>query len=188
MTAPESPTYFWPVNADTGAPTLTVYFTAPLFDLLAAHQFDIDKQTDELAADVRDELDRRGIGIRPTITHGRLRVLQETEPDENGVNQAPMVFSTVAAYLTDAQPDDPRLTALSSGFFGERVDAHISFEIPTTASEAALEEEGRNNAEAVRSYSVKADSERAAAAEKYAKSGANPFDSEVLGDMNELFD
>lgn len=188
MTAPESPTYFRPTNTDTGAPTLTVYFTAALFDLLVAHQFDLDKQTDELAADVRDELDRRGIGIRPTITHGRIRIMQDVEPDENGVNQTPMVFSTVSAYLTDAEPDDPRLAALTAGFYGERVDAHISFEIPTTATEAALEEEGRENAEAVRRYNAKADSERAAAAEKYSKSAANPFDSEVIGDMDNLFD
>lgn len=188
MTAPESPTYFRPINADTGAPTLSVYFTAALFDLLRAHAYDLGKQTDELAADVRDELDRRGIGIRPTIAHHRIRIMQDIEPDENGVNQTPMVFSTVVVYLTDAEPDDPRLAALAEGFYGERVDAHISFEIPTAASEAALEEEERVNADAARRYSVKADSERAAAAEKYAKVGANPFDSEALGDMSELFD
>lgn len=188
MTAPESATYFRPINADTGAPTLAVYFTAALFDILRAHEYDIAKQTDELAADVRDELDRIGIGIRPMISHGRIRIMQEIEPDENGVNQTPMVFSTVVAYLTDAEPDDPRLSALVKGFYGERVDAHIGFEIPTSASEAALQEEERINAEAARRYTAKADSERAAAAEKHAKAGANPFDSEVIGDMSNLFD
>ncbi|SIJ34528.1 hypothetical protein [Mycobacteroides abscessus] len=188
MTALDSTTYLRPINADTGAPTLAVYFTAALFDILRAHEYDLAKQTDELAADVRDELDRLGIGIRPTITHGRIRIMQEVEPDESGVNQTPMVFSTVIAYLTDAEPDDPRLSALAEGFFGERVDAHVEFEIPTTASEAALQEEERTNAEAARRYTAKADSERAAAAEKYAKAGANPFDSEVIGDMRNLFD
>ncbi len=188
MTAPASPTYIRPTNAETGAPTLAVYFTAALFDLLSAYQYDTNKQTDELAADVRDELDRLGIAIRPTIGHGRLRIVQDIEPDENGQNQIPLVYSTVIAYLTDAEPDDSRLVALQAGFYGQRIEAHISFEIPTTESEAALEEADRASAEAVGQYNAKADAERSAAAAKYAKAASNPFDSEVIGDMSDLFD
>lgn len=164
MTALDSTTYLRPINADTGAPTLAVYFTAALFDILRAHEYDLAKQTDELAADVRDELDRLGIGIRPTITHGRIRIMQEIEPDESGVNQTPMVFSTVIAYLTDAEPDDPRLSALAEDF-SENGSMPTSSSKSPTASEAALQEEERTNAEAARRYTAKADSERAAAAE-----------------------
>lgn len=189
MTAPEGPTYFRPINADTGEPTLAVYFTAILFDLLSAYEHDIDKQTDELAADVRDELDRRGIPIRPTINRGSLRVLQETEPDENGINQPPMVHSTVVAYLTDAEPSDPRLTELlADGFYAERVDAHVTFTIPTEESEADAIAEDRRSAAAAQEYNAKADSERAAAAEREAKAAADPFGKDVIGDMGDLFD
>lgn len=185
MSAPQSPTYFRPVNADTGELTLAVYFTAALFELLHAYEYDPNKQTDELAADVRDELDRRGIAIRPTISHGRLRIMQETDPDEHGFKRKPMVFATVIAYLTDAEPDDPRLAELLDGFHGERVGSHIRFEIPTTDSEASAAERERAEAEAVRQYRAKADSERAAAAEKDARTADNPFADD---DMSDLFD
>ena len=184
MSAPQSPTYFRPVNADTGELTLAVYFTEPLFDLLSAYENDPNKQTDELAADVRDELDRRGIPIRPTIAHGRLRILQETEPDEFGFKRKPMVHSTVIAYLTDAEPDDPRLAELAAGFRGERLGATVSFEIPTTDSEAAAAERARAEAEAASQYRARADTERAAAAEKDARTAADPF----ADDMSDLFD
>lgn len=182
----EGQTYFRPINADTGEPTLAVFFTAPLYDLMHAYEHDPDKQTDELAADVRDELDHRGIPIRPTINYGRLRIMQETEPDERGYNRSPQVYSTVIAYLTDAEPDDPRLDALASGFRGERIGEHISVEIPTTESEAARAEQERAEAEASRQYRAKADARRAAAAEKDARPAASdPFADD---DMSDIFD
>ena len=185
MSAPQSSTYFRPINADTGELTLAVYFTAPLFDLLRAYEFDPTKQTDELAADVRDELDRRGISIRPTINHGRIDIRQETDPDENGFKRKPLVYATVIAYLTDAEPDDPRLAELAGGFQGERVGSHVSFEIPTSESEAAAAAKSRADAEAARQYRAKADSERAAAAEHDARLSASPFADD---DMSDLFD
>ncbi|ART70492.1 MULTISPECIES: hypothetical protein [Mycobacteriaceae] len=175
------PTYFRPPNADTGEPTLAVYFSAELFPLMRAYEYDVAAKTDQLAADVRDHLDRLGIAIRPTIRHGRLRAMQDIEPDENGVNRDPMVVSTVVAYLTDAEPDDPRLVPLlENSFHGQRIDAQIEFEIPTTASEAALAEQEKADAERAAEYRVKADAARAEAADREAR----PFDQ----DMSELFD
>lgn len=185
MSAPQSPTYFRPINADTGAPTLAVFFTAALFDLLSAYEHDITKRTDELAADVRDELDRRGVGIRPTINHGRIRIMQDTDPDENGFKRKPLVHSTVIAYVTDAEPDDPRLADLAQGFFGDRVEAWVNFQIPTTASEAAVAEQERVEADSAREYSAKADAARSAAAERQARLAADPFGSD---DLSDLFD
>lgn len=168
---------------------LAVYFTAALFDLLDAYANDISKQTDELAADVRDELDRLGIAMAPSIKHGRLRIAQETEPDEDGMNRSPKVHSTVIAYLTDAEPDDPRLDALRAGFYGERSESRIEFEIPTTESEAALAEQERAEAEAVNQYSAKADAERAAAARQDAAPDySSAFADSVSEDMSDLFD
>lgn len=183
MSTTQGQTYFRPINADTGEPTLAVFFTAPLYDLMHAYEYDPDKQTDALAADVRDELDRRGIPIRPTINYGRLRIMQETEPDEHGYNRSPQVYSTVIAYLTDSEPDDPRLAELAGGFHGERIGEQISFEIPTTESEAARAEQERAEAEASRQYRAKADAERATAAEKDARRASDPFADDDLSDI-----
>lgn len=132
-------TYFRPINADTGKPTLATYFTAPLCQLADAYQHDLEARTNELAADVRDHLDQLGIAIRPTIIHGRVRIVQEVDDEEETAN-APEVISTVMAFLTDAEPDDPALAVLADGFRSERLGGvQVVFEIPTTASERELE-------------------------------------------------
>lgn len=180
MTITDGPTYFRPLNADTGQPTLTTYFTAALCPLAEAHHQDLEARTDELAADVRDQLDRLDIPIRPTIKHGRVRILQETDPDENGVNQAPEVYATVMAFLTDAEPDDARLASLlAEGFRSERIGADVVFEIPTVESEAALEESIAADNSRGAAYLARAESARAAAARR---------EDQPLGNITELFD
>jgi hypothetical protein len=180
MTTSESSTYFRPADADTGRPLLTTYFTAALCTLGDAHLYDLEKRSDELAADVRDHLDSLGIPIRPTIKQGRVRVLQETDPDENGYNQPPEVYSTVMVFLTDAEPDDPRLEQLADGFHAERIAADVEFQIPTVESEEALKAAIAADDERGRVYVAKATVERAEAARKE----ASPF----AEDMSELFD
>ena len=133
-----TPTYFRPINADTGQPTLATYFTAPLFKLFDAHMYDPEARIEELINDVRDHLDQLGIPIRPTIAHGRSRILQEVNEDEEFSNP-PEFYSTVMAFLTDAEPDDPRLAALEPGFHSKALNTHVEFSIPTTDSEAELE-------------------------------------------------
>lgn len=136
--------------------------------------------TDDLAADVRDHLDRLDIPIRPTIKHGRVQILQETDPDENGAVRAPEVYATVMAFLTDAEPDDQRLVPLlAEGFRGDRIPADVIFEIPTVESEEAL------------AASVAADNARGA--EYVARSGtertpdAKP-DDQPYAEIAELFE
>lgn len=181
MTATDNqPTYFRPVNAETGAPLLTVYFTAALFELGDAHQYDLDAKLAELSDDVRDHLHRVGIPIRPTIKQGRVRILQEDEPDENGNNHAPEVFSTVMAFLTDAEPDDPRLEQLYTPFVGERTQVTINFSIPTVESEAAERAAEAQDQERANRYVARASAEREAAA----REAADPFGSEI----SDLFD
>jgi len=122
-----TPTYFRPTNAETGKPTLATYFTATLCTLADAHQYDLEARTNELAADVRDHLDQLGIPIRPTIAHGRVRIVQEVVEGEEFASQ-PEVTATVMAFLTDADPRDRRLAALVGGFRSERLDgAPIEF-------------------------------------------------------------
>lgn len=134
-----TPTYFRPINAETGQPTLATYFTATLCTLADAHQYDLEARTNELAADVRDRLDQLGIPIRPTIAHGRVRIVQEVNEGEE-VSSQPEVTATVMAFLTDAEPDDQRLSALAGGFRSARLGgAQVDFEIPTAESEAELE-------------------------------------------------
>lgn len=176
----DSPTYFRPVNAETGEPLLTVYFTAALFELADAYQYDIDAKLADLAADVRDHLHRVGLPIRPTIQQGRVRILQETEPDENGHNRPPEVYATVMAFLTDAEPDDPRLQPLYGGFTGERTGVTISFSIPTVESEEAERGTMKADEERGRNYVARATAER----ESATKEAADPFSS----NMSELFD
>ena len=181
MTPTTVATYYRPIDAETGRPTLTTYFTAALCPLPDAHQYDLEDRTDDLAADVRDHLDRLDIAIRPTIKHGRVRILQESDPDENGVNRVPEVYATVMVFLTDTEPDDPRLAELlASGFYSERVDADVVFEIPTVESEAALDSSiAADNARGAQ-YVARADTERAAATHRR----DNPFGD----DMESLFD
>ena len=133
-----TPTYFRPVNADTGQLTLATYFTAPLCRLVDAHRFDLEDRIKELAGDVRDHLDQLGVPIRPTIAQGRVRIVQEVNEGEEFANP-PEVTATVMAFLTDAEPGDPRLAALESGFHSEALNADVTFSIPTTESEAELE-------------------------------------------------
>lgn len=176
----DGPTYFRPRNTDTGQPTLTTYFTAPLCSLYEAHEYDLESRTDDLAADVRDHLDKLDIPIRPTIRHGRVRILQETEPDENGVRHIPEVYATVMAFLTNAEPDDARLVPLlANGFHSERIGADVVFEIPTVESEAALVESiAADNARGA-AYVARADAARAATAAR---------EDKPLGEIAELFD
>ena len=135
MTAPQ---YYRPINADTGQPTLAVYFTAPLYKLVDAHRFELDDRVADLASDVRDHLDQLGLPIRPTIARGRIRIMQLVEEGEEFASP-PEVYSTVMAFFTDAEPDDSRLAALADGFHSERLGTTVVFEIPTTESEAELE-------------------------------------------------
>lgn len=133
-------TYLRPTNADTGKPTLAVYFTTTLCTLAAAHQYDLKARTDDLVADVRDHLDQLGIAIRPTIAHGRSRIVQEVSEGEE-VASPPVIQATVMAFLTDAEPGDPRLAGLAGGFRSRRLDgAQVDFTIPTAESEAELEQ------------------------------------------------
>lgn len=180
MTAVESPTYFRPTDADTGRPLLTTYFTAPLCTLSDAYKYDLEARMDELAADVRDHLHNVDIPIRPTIKQGRVRILQETEPDENGNNHSPEVYSTLMVFLTDAEPDDPRLQQLYAKFHAERIDADVAFSIPTVESEEALKAEINADEERGKRYVAKASEERAAAV----KEAADPFGA----DRSALFD
>ncbi|MFA5709921.1 hypothetical protein [Mycolicibacterium sp.] len=181
MTTTDGPTYFRPTNSDTGELTLTTYFTAALCELNDAHQFDLEARTDELAADVRDHLDKLDIAIRPTIKHGRVRILQESDPGEDGINHPPEVHATVMAFLTDAEPDDPRLALLlAGGFRSGRLDADVVFEIPTVESEAELEASiAADNARGAE-YVAKASSAQAAEA----RHEANPYGDNLA----ELFD
>lgn len=133
-----TPTYFRPVNADTGQPTLAVYFTARLCRLVDAYKYDLEERSKELSGDVRSHLEQLGIPIRPTITQGRVRIVQEVNEEEEFSNP-PEVISTVIAFLTDAEPDDPRLAILDQGFRSEALGAHVEFSVPTTESEAELE-------------------------------------------------
>lgn len=182
MTTPdEAPTYFRPLNLDTGQPTLTTYFTAPLCELVDAHKYDLEERSAQLADDVRDHLDRIGVPIRPTIMQGRVRIMVDTEPDANGQLYGPQVFSTMMAFLTDAEPDDPRLSALvSDGFHAERIDADVVFTIPTEASEAAIEEDIAETNKRGQEYIAK---DIAAKAEARRQSGPTAFD-----DDDDLFD
>ena len=181
MTTIDGPTYFRPPNSETGELTLATYFTAPLCALNDAHEYDLEARTDELAADVRDHLDKLDIPIRPTIKHGRVRILQESDPDEDGINHLPEVHATVMAFLTDTEPDDPRLAPLlASGFHSGRIDAHVVFEIPTVESEAELE--AAIAADNARGAEYVAKSSTARAAE--ARHEANPYGDNLA----ELFD
>lgn len=181
MTSTNGATYFRPVNAETGQPTLTTYFTATLCPLHEAHRYDLEARTDELAADVRDHLDALDVPIRPTIKHGRVRILQESEADEHGTNRVPEVQATVMVFLTDAEPDDPRLSGLlADGFHSGRIDADVTFEIPTEESEAALEATIAGDNARGAEYIARADADRAAATEH----AENPFG----GDLEALFD
>lgn len=163
-------TYFRPTNAETGAPTLAVYFTAPLCRFSDADRYDIGERIDELVADVRDVLHRGGIPARPTIARGRVRVLQEVSEVEQVANP-PEIFATVMAFLTDAEPDDPRLAELAGGFRSERLDgALVEFEIPTEESESEL---GRILAE------EKARGEAFVAVSTAAEAAASPSSSTV---------
>lgn len=186
MTAPESPTYFRPTNADTGAPTLLTYFTSVLCQLADAHLYDPDQRIDDLAADVRDYLDKLDIPIRPTIKPGRIRIMQEDEPDENMSYGVPEVYATVMVFFTDAEPDDPRLQPLlAEGFHAGRLNAHVEFEIPTTESEAALEAAIAADDARGAEFVAHATAERSQAAEKEAKATADPFGK---SDLEDLFD
>lgn len=172
-------TYLRPTNADTGEPLLTVAFTAALCPLGDAHLYDLEARMADFAADVRDHLGALQLPIRPTIKQGRVRVTQESEPDENGYNKPTQVNSTMLAFLTDAEPDDPRLDELARGFHAERIDADVVFTIPTEESEAALVEEIA--AENIRgaAYVAKASAER----EEEVRMAADPFSR----DMSDLF-
>lgn len=173
-----TPTYFRPINADTGQPTLATSFTAPLCTLADAHRYDLEARTNELAADVRDRLDQLGIPIRPTIAHGRVRIVQEVVEGEEVANQ-PTVTATVMAFLTDAEPGDPRLDALAGGFRSERLDGgHVDFEIPTAESEMELERAIAAERTRAAAYVAKASAETASS------SGAPaPVADDVLDDL-----
>lgn len=186
MTA-ETKTYFRPTNAETGEPLLTTYFTAALFKIGEAHDHDLDTAKADMVADVRDHLHRLGIPIRPVIRDSRLRILQDIEPDENGRYQPAWVHSTVMVFLTDAEPDDPRLDELSGGFIGERTKVRIEFSIPTEESEAELIAEIEAVNERGRRYLAKASAERARHAEEDRKSSGSK-DDPFSADMSGLFD
>ncbi len=176
----DQPTYFRPVNAETGEPLLTVYFTAALFELGDAHLYDMDTKLADLSADARDHLHAIGLPIRPTIKQGRVRIMQETDPDAEGYNRPAVVRATVMAFLTEAEPDDARLRQLHDGFVGERTKVHVDFSIPTVESEAAEREAIAADEERGRQYFARASAEREAAA----KEAGDPFGS----DLSELFD
>lgn len=172
-------TYFRPINAETGQPTLATYFTATLCTLSDAHQYDLEARTNELAADVRDHLDQLGIAIRPTIAHGRVRIVQEVVEGEEYASQ-PEVTATVMAFLTDTEPGDPRLDALASGFRSERLDgAQVEFQVPTTESEAELERAIAAERSRGAAYVAKA----SAAAEPAPAAAADPVEDSVLDDL-----
>ena len=174
-----TPTYFRPINAETGKPTLATYFTATLCTLADAHQYDLEARTNELAADVRDHLDQLGIPIRPTIAHGRVRIVQEVVEGEEFASQ-PEVTATVMAFLTDADPGDRRLAALAGGFRSERLDgAPIEFEIPTAESEAELERAIATERARGAAYVAKAAAEAPAPTTTYAA----PVADDVLDDL-----
>lgn len=174
-----SQTYFRPINAETGQPTLAVHFTAPLCLLAEAHQYDLDDRIAALAADVRDHLDQLGLPIRPSIVTGRVRIVQEVVEGEEVASQ-PEVTATVLAFLTDAEPDDPRLEALAGGFRSERLDgAHVSFEVPTAASEAELELTIATERARGAAYVAKA----SAAAPAPTAAAADAVTDDVLGDL-----
>ena len=124
-----------------------------------------------------------GLPIRPTIKQGRARVMQNTETNEDGYQKPAMFYSTVLAFLTDAEPDDPRLAALSNGFVGERTKVHVEFSIPTEESEAEVRAAIEEANERGRRYVAKASAERAERAEA-AKRDEDP----ASVDMSDFFD
>ncbi|KXO92923.1 Uncharacterised protein (plasmid) [Tsukamurella tyrosinosolvens] len=182
----ETATYFRSPNPETGSEALTVFFTAPLCDLTEAAQYDLDKLTEDLISDARDQMAAAGLASRPNIAYGRIRILQDIEPDENGVNHIPQVYATVIAYLTDAEPGDSRLDSLlDAPFRGDRTGADIEFTIPTVESEAEIEEEIRQDASRGQKQIAEADAERAQAAEDKARLEKDPFADD---DFDNFFD
>lgn len=186
MTAPTGPTYYRPINADTGELTLTGYFRGVLCALGNAHEYDSEERIQELADDVRDHLDALGIPIRPTIMPGRVQLLrtlisEEGEPEEFGT---PEVHASVMVFFTDAEPDDPRLTPLmGDGFHATRLDTSVYLEIPTVESEAELHAALSADIAAGKEFEAKASVERSAAAVQAAKSAADPFGKDELDDL-----
>jgi len=178
MTTPE---YYRPINADTGQPTLASYFTASLCKLENAHQFNLEDRIADLAGDVRDHLDQLGIPIRPTIAQGprAVRIIQEVEEGEE-FSKPPEVYGTVMAFFTDAEPDDPRLASLYTGFHSDRLDAKIVFQIPTVESEAALDRKIAADRARGAAYIARSRSEAASAP---TAAGSSDVSDEVLDEL-----
>lgn len=133
-------TYIRRVDPNTGKAGLAVHFTAPLYSLYEADSHDPRKRLSDLADDVRDRLHTAALPSQDDLFTVRARLAREID-EVTGITYTPEIFATVAAYLTDAEPGDPRLEQLlKDGFISARLDdVPVRIVVPTEESEAELE-------------------------------------------------